>query len=275
MSLRINSNPASLSAQRYLQKSQREVEGSFKALASGSRLSSPQNDASGFAISESLRAQSAGAQQSMRNAQSAQAMLQTAEGSLNEQSNILIRLRELAINSASDTIGNNERANLQQEFGQLVAEFDRIAQSARFGSKQLLSGGAEDFDFHVGPTNSSESVISFRLDADTSARNSGIDRLSVDRKNRATRALDGIDSAMSHLSSVRAELGSVQSRFNFTIDNLGVQRLNLEDARSVIADVDIASETSKLTSSQIRLEAGMAVLSQANAAPSQALRLIV
>lgn len=274
MSLRINSNVASIAAQRYLSKNQRVVEDQFKALASGSRLSTPQNDAAGFAISELLRAQVAGARQAKNNTQAAIAFVQTAEGALNEQNNILIRMRELAINAASDTIGDQEREFLNQEFQMLTAEFDRIAKVTRFGSKELLVGTGEEFTFQVGAYKGEENVIRFTMDSDTTAESVGIDGLDVSDQDDAADTLEYIDEAVMKVGGARASLGAIQSRFQFASDNLDVQGQNLEEARSLIADVDVAQATSKLTSAQVLQEAGMAVLVQANAAPGRLLKLI-
>ncbi len=274
MSLRINSNIASITAQRYLDKTQRQVDSSFKALASGSRLSSPQNDAAGFAISELLRAQVAGLDQSGHNARSAQALIQTAEGGLNEQNNILVRMRELAVNSASDTIGDKERGFVNEEFQLLTNEFDRISKATRFGTKSLLTGSGEDFSFQVGPNKGEDNVIKFKLDANTTASNSGIDGLDISDKGGAVDALGAIDEAVSHVSGVRARLGGVQSRFQYASDNLDVQKQNVEEARSMIADVDVAEETSKLARAQVLQQSGLAVLAQANSFPKTLLRLI-
>jgi flagellin len=265
---------ASLTAQRYLSKNQREVEGAFKGLASGTRLSSPQDDAAGFAISELLRGQIAGTKQSKVNTQTAVAMIQTAEGSMNEQNNILIRMRELAVNSASDSIGNEERAFLDKEFQQLASEFDRIANVSRFGSRQLLTGSGEKFSFQVGPYKGAENVIEFQLEADTRASSVGIDGLGVDDKDDAQDALSAIDEAVFKVSEARAHMGAAQSRFRYAIDNLDVQAQNLEEARSIIADVDVAEASSKLARASILQEAGIAVLAQANAAPTRLLKIV-
>lgn len=274
MSLRIGTNIASLSAQRYLTKNQRQVENSYEALASGSRLSTPQNDAAGFAISELLRAQVAGARQSESNVRTAAAMVQTAEGSLAEQNNILVRLRELAINSASDTIGDEEREFLDQEFQGLVEEFDRIAHVSSFGSKKLLTGSSEEFSFQVGPYKGSENTISFKLDSDTRASSVGIDGLSVDDQDAAQDAIEYIDDAVMEVAGARAKFGAVQSRFYYAGDNLAVSAQNLEEARSIIADVDVAEESAKLARAQVLQEAGIAVLASANSAPTRAMKLI-
>jgi flagellin len=274
MSLRINSNIASLSAQRYLAKNARDATESFKALSSGSRLSSPQNDAAGFAISELLRSQVSGTKQAKKNSETAVALVQTAEGALNEQNNILVRLRELAVNAASDTIGDDERGFLNSEFEQLVSEFDRIAKSSRFGTKELLSGSGEEFSFQVGANKGPENIIEFKLDADTQASTIGIDGLSVDSQDSAEDALETIDEAVIKVAGVRSTLGAVQSRFNYAIDNLAVQRENLENSRSIIADTDVAEEVSKLARAQVLQESGMAVLAQANGYSRNILKLI-
>ncbi|MCB0362875.1 MAG: flagellin FliC, partial [Bdellovibrionales bacterium] len=151
MSFRIGSSVASLTAQRYLSKNQLQTEKSLRSLASGSRIVQAGDDAAGFAIGESLRGQISGIKQSKFNTESAVAMIQTAEGSLNEQNNILIRMRELSVYAASDTVGEEEREFLDKEYQQLGAEFNRIAQTARFGNKQLLTGTGQKFEFQVGP----------------------------------------------------------------------------------------------------------------------------
>ncbi len=274
MSIRINGNVGSMTAQRFLAKNDREAIKSFKALSSGSRVNSPEDDAAGFAISELLRAQSKGTKQSKTNAETAVAMVQTAEGSLNEQNNILVRMRELAVNAASDTIGDRERGFLDVEFQLLIDEFDRIAKASRFGSKQLLTGSGEHFSFQVGPNKGPENVIEFSLDADTRAPEVGIDGLSIDDQDGALSTLEDIDDAVLKVAGVRSSLGAVQSRFHYAIDNLEVQRENLESARSLIADVDVAEEVSNLARAQILQEAGISVLAQANNHTKSLLRLI-
>lgn len=274
MPLRINSNVASITAQRFLNKNQRQVEDSFKALASGTRLSTPQSDAAGFAISELLRAQVAGADQSIKNARTAQALIQTAEGGLNEQNNILVRMRELAISGASDTTGDQEREFVNEEFQLLINEFDRIAKSSRFGTKELLVGSGEEFSFQVGPNAGAENIIHFTLDSDTQSSSVGIDGLDISDQDDALDSLEEIDEAFMKVSAARARLGAVQSRFQYATDNLEVQKQNIEEARSIIADVDVAEETSKLARAQVLQSAGMAVLVQANSYPQQLMKLI-
>jgi len=267
MSFRINSAMASMSAQRHLTKNQRSAEDSMMALASGSRINRAGDDAAGFAISENLRAQIAGTKQAQFNAENAVGLIQTAEGSLNEQNNILIRLRELAVYSASDTVGRDERRFLDKEFQELSSEFDRIAKSARYGNKQLLSGSGEEFEFQVGPNRGPENIIRFKLASDTTASKVGIRGLAVDDKGDALDALEDIDSALLKVADARSSFGAVQSRFQYAIDNLAVQNENLTEARSQI-------HVSKLAKANILLDAGVSVLTQANQDNARALRLI-
>lgn len=274
MSLRVTSLNPSLTAQRYLNLSSRDVESAFAALASGSRFSRPGNDAAGFAISESLRGQIAGTKQAERNGQSAMAMIQTAEGGLNEQNNILIRLRELAVQASSDTFGDTEREFMDMEFQQLVNEFDRIAKTTTYGNKALLMGTGEEFEFQVGANKGTENRIHFSLDADTTADEVGIDGLSVADEDDAQDALEYIDEGIMNLGRGRSLFGSMQSRLQHAVDHLSTQSENLEVARSIISDADIASEVSKLASAQVRQEAGVSVLAQANQNPRSVMRLI-
>jgi len=274
MSLRINSNVSSLTAQRYLDKTQREIEHSQKALASGKRVVNAGDDAAGFAISESLRGQASGTRQAQSNAENAVSLIQTAEGGLNEQNNILVRLRELAVYSASDTIGDEERGFLDKEYQQLTQELDRVAKTTTFGAKKLLEGSGEEFEFQVGANRSAENVIRFKLDQDTTSSNLDIDGLSVADRDDARDNLEYIDTALQKVASTRATFGAMQSRFQYAIDHLAVQGDSLETARSRIVDVDVAKEVSNLVTNRIKQEAGISVLAQAKADAQRVLKLI-
>lgn len=274
MSFRIGSSVASLTAQRYLSKNQLQTEKSLRSLASGSRIVQAGDDAAGFAIGESLRGQISGIKQSKFNTESAVAMIQTAEGSLNEQNNILIRMRELSVYAASDTVGEEEREFLDKEYQQLGAEFNRIAQTARFGNKQLLTGTGQKFEFQVGPFSGPENRVSFSLDADTTAESVGIKGSSVSSQDEAVDSLNTLDNALLKVASARSSFGAAQSRFQYTIDTLAAQAENMEQARSLIMDVDVADEVTKLASSQILQEMGVAVLAQANSDSQRVMRLI-
>lgn len=274
MGYRIGTNVASLTAQRQLSKAQRLTENSMRSIASGSRVDDPANDAAGFAISEGLKAQLSGLRQAKFNAEGAMAFIQTAEGSLNDQNNILIRLRELSVLAASDTVGENERGFLNEEFQQLSQEFDRIAKTARFGDKQLLVGSDQEFEFHVGANKGEENKIRFKLEANTTAENVGISDIDISDQDSAGDALESIDDALSSVLSARATFGSAQSRFQFAIDNLATQAENIDAARSVIADVDLAEEVTNLAKGQILTELGTSILAQANANANKAYKLI-
>ena len=274
MGLRINTNLASLSAQRFLAKAQRQTDDSLRSLASGSRVDTPGKDAAGFAISQHLKAQIGGLKAAKHNAEGAQAFIQTAEGSLNEQNNILIRLRELSVQSASDTIGDNERGFLDTEFQQLVSEFDRIANVTRFGDKKLLAGDDKKFDFQVGANKGPENIITFDLNANTTSDEVGIEGLSVSDQDDAQDSLETIDEAITSVVGVRAEFGAVQSRLNYTIDNLASQTENISAAKSIIADTDYAEEVSKLAQGQLLQDVNASILVQANQDAGRVQRLL-
>lgn len=274
MSFRIATNLASLGAQRALGRSQLRIDHSLKALASGSRIVDAGDDAAGFAISENLRGQISGVQQARSNALNATSLIQVAEGGLNEQNNLLIRLRELAVYAASDTVGETEREYLDEEFQQLVEENERIAQSTRFGQKKLLVGAGDRYEFHVGAFNGPENIVSFKLNTDTSSNALGISDLSVSSKSEARDALEQLDESLSQIGQARASFGAMQSRLQFTADHLSVQNENLQVARSNIVDTDYAEEVTTLTQSSILQETGISVLAQANQNASRVLRLL-
>lgn len=274
MSYRISTNLASLAAQRNLSQSQRATEKSLLALSSGSRINRASDDAAGFAIAESLKGQLSGTKQAKQNADSAMSFIQTAEGGLSEQNNILIRLRELAVYSASDTVGEGEREFLDSEFQQLTSEFDRIAKSTRYGNKQLLTGDGEEFTFHVGAFSGEENQVKFKLDADTTASKVGISGLSIKDQDSALDVLSQVDQSLSKVAGTRADFGAMQSRLQHASNNLSVQAENIAAARSQIVDADIAEEAAELAKNQVLQEAGIAVLAQANSNTSRVSRLV-
>ncbi len=274
MAFKIGSATATAQAARYLNNANNQIERSLGSLASGSRIVRAGDDAAGFAIAEGLRGQVGGLRQAKFNAESATSLVQTAEGGLNEQNNILVRLRELAVYAASDTIGDEERGYLDNEFQQLSQEFDRIAKSTRYGNKPLLTGSNEEFEFQVGPFKGDENVIRYKLDANTTASDVGIESLEISDQDNAGSALQEIDSAMARVASARAGFGAMQSRFQHAIDALGVQAQNLDEARGHIVDVDMAEETAKLAQAQVLQGAGISVLAQANTSAMRALRLL-
>jgi flagellin len=281
MGLRINTNIASLNAQRNLATTQAQLERSLDRLSSGLRITRAGDDAAGLAISENLRAQIRGLAQAQRNANDGVSVIQTAEGALNEISNILIRLRELAMQSASEgSVSNTERSFLNNEFSALQSEITRIANSTRFGGRVLLdgtlSGAGNALTFQVGIFNDSAvDRISLSVgNATASGLSITATDASVSTVASAQSALATIDSALSSVSTLRGNLGAAQNRLQSTINNLAVSMENLSGANSRIRDVDVAAETANLTRAQVLQQAGIAVLAQANVSSQVALVLL-
>ena len=263
MALRINTNVASISAQRHLGRSEERTDHALKALASGQRIVRPADDAAGLAISENLRGQVRGLRQSKMNAENAISLIQVAEGGLNEQSNILIRLRELAIQAASDTVSDTERDFLNLEFDQLTQELDRIALTTTYGNKKLLEGSGEQFEFQLGAGGGEENVVSYSLNADSRAGTLGVDGMAIDDQDDARDNLDGIDEALQQIGAMRADFGAIQSRLSSAQSNLDIQYENLSEAKARISDADVAYETSELVQARVLQQMGTAVLAQA------------
>lgn len=276
MGLRINTNTASLNAQRNLMGTKLGLDKNLERLSSGFRINRAGDDAAGLAISENLRAQIRGMKQASRNAQDGVSLVQVAEGGLNEISSILIRLRELAVQAASDTIGNVERQFLNVEYDQLVSEIDRIANGTEFNGTQLLSGTGSVLDFQVG-TRNDPNIDRLSFDASKADANSaalGVNLTSVADKASAQNSLSAIDQAIVGVSAMRADFGAIQNRLQSTIGNLAVSLENLSAANSRIRDVDVAEETAELTRNNILLNAGTSVLAQANQSAQTALGLL-
>ena len=276
MGLRINTNVASLNAQRNLRGTRLSMNKSLEKLSSGQRINRAGDDAAGLAISENLKAQVRGLKQAERNAEDGISLVQIAEGALSEVSNILIRLRELGVQAASDTIGATERKFLNVEFEQLTSEVDRIANSTEFNRVPLLNGTGAVFDIQIGTRND---PISDRLTFDASSADVnvaalGLNLASVADKISAQNSLSSIDQAIISVSGIRADFGALQNRLQSTVNNIAVSVENLSAANSRVRDTDIAAETAELTRNNILMSAGTSVLSQANASTRNALNLI-
>jgi flagellin len=276
MGLRINTNTQSIAAQRNLGTNLMNQQASVEKLASGSRIVRAADDAAGLAISEKMKASIRSIRQDVRNGNDGISMIQTAEGGMNEISNILTRFRELSIQSASDTISDTERGFIDKEVGQLRSEVDRIASSTEFNGKKLLNGEGNVMEIQIGQNNRPEQD---RFQYDSSKTNATTDKLgiggiTVATKQDAQENLAKIDGAIKNLSGNRAELGALQNRLQSAVTNLGVYDENLSAANSRIRDVDMASETAKMTQQNILTQASTAVLSQANATGQLALKLL-
>lgn len=274
MGLRINTNLPSISAQRVLSGQQRRLEHATMALASGKRIVTAADDAAGLSISESLRGQIRGLNQARNNAFNAGSSIQISEGGLSEITNIMIRLRELGIQSASDNIGDKERLFLNEEAQQLIMESDRIARTTQFGSQKLLDGSGGEMTFHVGAFAGEENTISYTLDANATTSELGIDGVNVGDKGGANDTLAAVDMALEKVGKMRANFGAVQSRLNATVSNLDIQYENLNAANSRLMDVDVAKETAEMASASVLQSAAVSVLAQANQFPGIAMKLI-
>lgn len=276
MGLRINTNTPSISAQRSLGMTNRRMNDNLRKLSSGERITRASDDAAGLAISENLKAQIRGSRQAKRNANDAISMIQTAEGGLSEISGIIIRLRELAVQAASDTIGNSERGFSDIEFQQLKEEIDRISKSSEFNGIPLLDGRGGILEFQVGVHN--DPILDrLRYDgtkANTTLVSLGLSSEAVSTKEGAQTTLAKLDDALVQINGVRAELGATQNRLSSTVNNLAISDENLSAAKSRIRDVDVAAETADLARNNILVQAGTSVLSQANQAPNMALKLL-
>lgn len=276
MGFRINTNVASLQAQNSLSKVNKETQESFSKLSSGSRITKAADDAAGLAISEKLKSNIRSAQQAGRNANDGISMVQVAEGGLNETSNILTRMRELAVQAASDTVGEAERGMSDLEYQQLKSEMERISQVTEFNGIKLLNGTGDKLEFQIGTGND---AFKDRIGFQPSELNAGIDSLGVDglsltSKTGAQESLASLDSAIEKVSGQRAVLGALQNRLTSTTNNLDTSIENMSAANSRIRDVDYASETAKQARNQIIGAAGTSVLAQANMSGQNALKLI-
>jgi flagellin len=274
MGLRVNTNVASINAQRNLALITERLGASFRRLSTGLRISTAADDAAGLAISERLRSQIQSLDQAKRNANDGISLVQTAEGALNEVSSILTRLRELTIQSSNGSVSNQDKDTLDEEFQSLVDEVNRIGRSTEFSGIKLLDGSSSSVTFQVGSgTTAGIDTISVSLTAALSTTLS-LQSLDIGSGGVTTTALTNIDAAINTVSSLRGSLGAVQNRLGSTINYLAITTENLSAAESRIRDVDVAYETAQLTRNSILQQVAIAVLSQANALPQSALRLL-
>jgi len=286
VALRINYNYESISAQRNLTSTQGSFFKAIEQLSSGLRINKAADDAAGLAVSEKLKNQVRGLNQAQRNAQDGISLLQTAEGALNETHSLLGRMRELAVQSANDTLSNSDRLHIQDEVNALLSEVDRIANSTQFNKISLLSnsGSTTDVLLHVGAnyetgsgTNENEITVSINGSDTaslgiTSLATSGA--MSLTTQGGANSAISALDTAIEDVSTTRGEIGAYQNRLDSMINSLGVASENAGAANSRIRDADVAKSVSEMVRTQILQQSTMAVLAQANQAPQMALQLL-
>lgn len=283
MALVVNTNIASLNAQRNLAASGNQLATTLQRLSSGLRVNSAKDDAAGLAVAQSFTAQIRGNTQAVRNVNDGISLGQTAEGALGQIANNVQRIREIAVQAANGTISNTNRSQLQKEVDQLTQEISRIVATTQFNGTNLLSG-ASTLTFQVGADGTSTQQVSVTTTNLALTGSSGLFTFSggltatgtvdVTTQGAASAALANLDSDISQVSTIRSTYGAVQNRFEAVISSLQNYLENLESSRSRILDADFAAETANLTRGQILQQAGTAVLSQANALPQTALSLL-
>lgn len=276
MGMRISTNVAALNAQKNLYMTGINANKSMARLASGFRINQASDDAAGLAISENLKGQIRGLRQANRNTNDGISLVQIAEGSLNEVSNMLIRLRELGVQGASDTLGDTERQFLDAEYQQLKSEIQRVTEATQFNGYDLLNGTGGILDIQVGVNND---PFKDRISFNAGAANSTLEALgmmaeSVATKEGSQQSLATLDTAMTSVNSIRANFGAMQNRLQSTSNNLLVYDENMSAANSRIRDTDVASETTEMIRNNILMQAGVSILGQANQQNQLALKLL-
>ena len=274
MGLRVTTNMASISAQRSLSMQSKRQEHASQALASGSRIVRAADDAAGLAISENMKSDLRGTAAARSNAFNAISAMQVGEGGLSEMSNLITRLRELGVQSASDTIGDKERVYLQQEAASITEEIDRISKTTSFGDKKLLDGSNPVFDFHVGSSGKKENIITYKAESTATPDELNLSSIDITTKSGARDLLNNVDGALEKVNKMRAGFGAMQSRLESTVTGLDVRTENLSAAKSRITDADIAKESSEMASATMLQNASISVLSQANQQPYAAMKLL-
>lgn len=269
--MRINTNISAMNAHRQLSINQTNSQKSMEKLSSGLRINRAGDDAAGLAISEKMRGQVRGLNQASRNAQDGISLIQTAEGALNESHSILQRMRELAVQSATDANTDDDRAELQKEVTALITELDRIADNTEFNTQKLLDGTFTGKKIHIGANTDQNLIVDI---GDMTASLLGVGGVDISIQADADAAIATIDAAITTVSSERSKLGALQNRLEHTINNLGTSAENLAAAESRIRDVDMAAEMMQFTKTNILNQAATAMLAQANMAPQTVLQLL-
>ena len=276
MALTVNTNVASLSAQRSLGGSQNMLNTSLERLSTGLRINSAKDDAAGLAIGERFSSQVRGLNQAARNTNDAISLVQTAEGALKEVSSNLQRIRELAVQSVNATNSDSDRAALKSESDQLIAEITRVGTKTEFNGIALIDGSLDGAStaFQVGANAGDTISIVSGVLATITQSGLAISDTSLSTAANAATAITTIDDALSTVNALRADLGAVQNRFESVIASVQTTSENLSASRSRVVDADFAQETANLTKAQILQQSGIAMLSQANSVPQNVLALL-
>lgn len=271
--LTLQSNVSSQQAQRNVQSTQFGLNNSLQRLSSGYRINSARDDAAGLGVSERLRAQVRGMGMAARNAQDGYNIVQAAEGSLGEITNILQRMRELSVQSASDNLTTTEQGYLDTEYQALLKEVDRLADSTKYNGQILLDGTFSGKSIQVGADAGAAFTISITIGA-TGASGLSINSSNIKSTSASSTAITQLDTAINRINTQRADLGSLMSNLATARDHVRVMKEALQASESQIRDADVATETSAFARSQVLMQAGVAMLAQANAQPQLALRLL-
>jgi len=272
MSMYINTNVAAINAHRNLGFNNTQMGKTMEKLSSGYRINRAADDAAGLAISEKMRYQINGYNQAMRNAQDGISLLQTAEGALTEVHAMLQRLNVLATQAKNGTLNEDDRKKIQLEVKELIDEIDNIAKTTKFNDINLLDGSKSFITFHVGFEK--DTIITANLGSGVKTDALSINDINVSTVTGAGSAMQRIQDAIEKVSELRATFGAVQNRLEHTINNLGVNVENLSASESRIRNADMAKEITEFTRNQILVQAGTAMLAQANAVPQNVLRLL-
>ena len=275
MAIVVNTNTASSNAINQLNKNNRSLMGSFRRISSGLRITKAADDAAGMGVAENLDASVKSLRQAARNTNDGISVIATAEGATTEVVNVLKRMRELAVQSSSDTLDDDERAYIQDEYEQLAGEVDRIANVTEFNGVALSEGTNTQIDVQVGINNTANDRITITL-GDLRGTVLGIDTATLDLSSStgAQSALDALDTALDTVGGYRSDLGAVENRLDSSLNNLEIYTENLEAAESRIRDADFAYETAEMSKNQIMQQAGVSVLAQAKSLTAGALSLL-
>jgi flagellin len=279
--MRINHNISSMITQGALSRVNRDLTKSLERLSTGLRINRASDDAAGLSVSEQLRTQVNGMAKAKANATDGIALLNIAEGAVNEIEAMLQRMRELAVQSTNDTLTSTERAYTNQEFQHLISEIDRITNVTQYNTQTLLDGRSDSFGaaggssciLHIGPNAQSYDRVSISIDG-TSSGALSISGTSVSTQASSESAISSIDTAITSVNKLRSDLGAYVNRLEHAINNLDNQLHNTQSAESVIRDVDFAAETSQFTRNQILVQSATAMLAQANTVPQMVLTLL-
>ncbi|MGF6392263.1 flagellin domain-containing protein [Pseudomonas plecoglossicida] len=282
MALTVNTNTTSLGVQKNLNRASDALSTSMTRLSSGLKINSAKDDAAGLQIATRMTSQIRGQTMAIKNANDGISIAQTAEGAMQEQTNILQRMRELAVQSRNDSNSTEDREALNKEFAQMSDELSRIAKSTQLNGKNLLDGTAGKLTFQVGSNSGADNQISISLDSGFDAASLSVDSATIaitgstsdEAEASMNAALDAIDLALQTINTTRADLGASQNRLTSTVNNLQNINENAEAARGRVQDTDFAAETAQLTKQQTLQQASTSVLAQANQLPSAVLKLL-